>query len=82
MAQIIVRNLDEAVKRGLRERAVRNGKSMEEEARDVLRAAVEPRADVGVRLGTRIAARFAGIGLDGDIDEFRGEAVRPADFSR
>ena len=80
MAQIIVRNLDEDVKRGLRERAERRGKSMEEEARDILRASVIPKASPVTNLGSAIAARFAGIGLDAPIDELRGEAARPADF--
>ena len=80
MAQLIVRNLDEDVKRGLRERARRRGKSMEEEVRDILRATVAPAPTAPSRLGTTIAARFAGIGLDAQIDELRGEAARAADF--
>lgn len=40
MAQLIVRNLDEALKRRLRERAARHGRSMEAETREILRAAL------------------------------------------
>jgi len=80
MAQIIVRNLDEDIKRGLRERARLRGKSMEEEVRDILRATVTPAAPPLTRLGTTIAARFAAIGLDAPIEELRGEAARAADF--
>ena len=39
MASITIRNLDEATKQSLRERAARNGRSMEEEVRLLLRAA-------------------------------------------
>ena len=37
MAQLIVRNLEDAVKRKLKRRAARHGRSMEEEIRDILR---------------------------------------------
>ena len=36
MASITIRNLDESTKQALRERAARNGRSMEEEARLLL----------------------------------------------
>ena len=39
MASITIRQLDEEVKRGLRLRAARNGRSMEDEARSILRSA-------------------------------------------
>ncbi len=42
MASITIRNLDEATKQSLRERAARNGRSMEEEVRLLLRAAGAP----------------------------------------
>jgi plasmid stability protein len=80
MAQIIVRNLDESVKRRLRERAERRGKSMEAEARDILSNALAEAERPAVGLGTRIAALFEGIGLDGEIEEMRGEEPRPADL--
>lgn len=45
MASITIRNLDEATKQALRERAARNGRSMEEEVRHLLRdATVAPAA--------------------------------------
>ena len=40
MASITIRNLDDGVKRRLRVRAAENGRSMEEEARDILRRTV------------------------------------------
>ena len=41
MASITIRNLDDEVKRRLRVRAAGNGRSMEEEARLILREATE-----------------------------------------
>ena len=59
MAAITVRNLEEGVKEQLKERAVRNGRSLEAEARMLLGDAVaEPRAQPE-EWGTRIATRFA-----------------------
>lgn len=40
MASIIIRNLDDSIKRPLRIRAAENGRYMEEEARDILRKVV------------------------------------------
>ena len=48
MASITIRNLDDGVKSKLRVRAATNGRSMEEEARTILREAVE-REDFGKR---------------------------------
>ncbi len=82
VAQLLVRNLDEDVKRRLQERAAQRGHSMEEEVRDILRAAAasddQPRAEP---LGTRIARRFAGLGFREDLPELHGHAARPADLS-
>lgn len=40
MATVTIRNLDDVVVRGLKERAVANGRSMEAEARQILAEAV------------------------------------------
>ena len=81
MAQFIVRNLEDQVKEGLRRRALRHGRSMEEEVRDILRNAVkDERRHPTQGLGAEIAALFAGIGLDADIPELRGHAIKPATF--
>lgn len=61
MASLTIRNLDEAVRQGLRRRAAERGVSMEEEARAVLRAAAI--APSGPRdLGAALQARFAALG--------------------
>ena len=61
MASITIRNLDDDVKRRLRVRAAEHGRSMEEEARDILRQVVgQPSAPRN--LGQAIHARFAARG--------------------
>jgi antitoxin FitA len=80
MAQLIVRNIENVVKSRLQSRARRNGRSMEEEIRDILRSAAveEPLPSGG--LGKELAALFAKIGLETDIPELRGRAVEPFEF--
>ena len=80
MAQIVVRNLDDDVKAKLQQRARRHGRSIEEEMRDILGNAVKGEESDLQPLGTRLKARFAGIGLDQDIPELRGQPARPADL--
>ena len=84
MAQILVRNLEDDVKARLQRRAKRHGQSTEAEARDILRNAVrgEGARSGELGLGSRIAARFRGIGLDQDIEEVRGQPPRPARFRK
>ena len=61
MASITIRNLDDDVKRRLRVRAAEHGRSMEEEARDILRQVVgQPSAPRN--LAQAIHARFAALG--------------------
>jgi plasmid stability protein len=81
MAQFVVRNLDESVKSRLKRRAARNGRSMEEEAREILRNGLK-NEDSAQGLGTFIARHFAGKGLDFEIPEWRGEEARPAKFRK
>ena len=64
MAQLLVRGLEEDVKTRLRVRASRHGQSMEAEARDILRDALKDDGLATEGLGTRIARRFADIGLE------------------
>jgi antitoxin FitA len=80
VAQLVVRNIENAVKAQLQRRARRNGRSMEEEIRDILRsAAVEDPSPTG-GLGREIADLFTKVGLDADIPELRGHNVKPFDF--
>ena len=61
MASITIRNLDDRVKSKLRVRAATNGRSMEEEARTILREAVEQEASEK-GLGTAIHELFKPLG--------------------
>ena len=80
MAQLVVRDIEEDVKARLRRRAKRHGRSMEEEVRNILRNAVKDETRARGGLGTRIAARFAKIGLESELPEVRGGVPRPAVF--
>lgn len=80
MAQLVVRNLDEDVKARLQARARRHGRSTEEEVREILRHAVRGDARPRAGFGSRFAAHFAGLGLDEDIPELRGQPARPAEL--
>ena len=80
MAQLVVRNLEDDVKRGLQRRAMMHGHSMEAEVRDILRAVVAEPMSSPAALGTRIANRFRGQGLDEPIGEVRNWLVRVPDL--
>ena len=62
MASITIRNLDDDIKVRLRIRAAEHGRSMEEEARIVLREAVSPKPLEKQDLARAIRARFASVG--------------------
>ena len=62
MASITVRNLDEELKRRLRIRAARNGNSMEQEAREILKASLYKQPQTGEELVKAIRARFEPLG--------------------
>ena len=67
MASITVRNLDDDLKRRLRIRAAINDRSMEQEAREILKAALAAEAGPTKNLGTAIHELFApygGVELD------------------
>lgn len=80
MAQLVVRNLEQSVKARLQRQARRNGRSMEEEVRDILRNAVKEGDKPEKGLGTRIASLFRGKGFDFEIPELRGYPVKPISF--
>jgi antitoxin FitA len=62
VATITIRNLDESLKVRLRVRAASRGRSMEEEARHILRAALAEPSLAAPHLGERIRRRFAPFG--------------------
>lgn len=81
MAQLLVRQLDEDVKDALQRRARAHGRSTEEEVREILRDAVRTERADPVRLGSTIASRFRGEGVEHEIAELRGHPARGADLS-
>jgi len=64
MATLLIRNLDDAVKRSLRLRAAQHGVSMEEEARRILRDALS-QTTTSPPLGERLRNRFAEVADQG-----------------
>jgi plasmid stability protein len=80
MAAVSIRSLDEEVKRRLRVRAARHGRSMESEIRAILTEAVsEPSESEG--LMTAILDRFSAVGgVDLDLPS-RSTPARAADFA-
>lgn len=75
MGSITIRNLDDDVKRRLRVRAAEHGRSMEEEAREILRQVVTrptPLRD----LGQSIHARFSEVGGI-DLPQPKRSEMRP-----
>jgi plasmid stability protein len=53
---------------------------MEDEIRHILRNAVKESGRPIASLGSRIAARFANVGLSADLPELHGQAPRSAEF--
>jgi antitoxin FitA len=80
MAQFVVRDLEESVKTRLKKLAKRHGRSMEAEVRHILRDATKDLALADTKLGRRIAARFAVVGLESELPELRGQIVRPVEY--
>ena len=62
MASVTIRNLDERTMARMRVRAARHGRSMEEEARTLLRTALLEDSVAGGKLADAIRARFRRLG--------------------
>ncbi|MGH7748412.1 MAG: FitA-like ribbon-helix-helix domain-containing protein [Steroidobacteraceae bacterium] len=62
MASITIRNLDEQTKARLRVRAAHGKRSMEEEARHILRKALSRNLEASPNLAHAIRGRFAPLG--------------------
>lgn len=82
MAQVIVRDIDDEITAGLKQRATKHGWSVEDEVRQILRQAIHEKVPTTKKLGSRIAARFAGVGLDQPLPELKGQSAMPMDFDR
>jgi len=62
MASITIRNLEETTKRRLKVRAAIHGRSMEQEAREILRTALSSPPEKSTNLADRIREIFAPLG--------------------
>jgi plasmid stability protein len=62
MASLTIRKLEETTKRKLRMRAARNGNSMEQEAREILKSALHQPEEKATNLGEQIRELFAPFG--------------------
>ena len=81
MATMTIRNIDDQLKTKLRVQAARHGRSMEDEARNILRAALNTQQEDGASLVAAIRARverFGGVELELPP---RGPGREPPDFS-
>jgi len=77
MAVMTIRNIDDAIKNRLRLRAAMHGRSMEDEARDILRSALSTEVPRPRNLGQAINERFRA--LDGvELPDMPRDAIRPA----
>ena len=81
MASITIRNLDESVKRKLRLRAAQRNRSMEDEARDILRAAVAEASAPPGNLADIIRQRIEPLGGVEVPLPPRGPLREPPDFT-
>lgn len=81
MASLTIRRLDDKLKQRLRVRAAHNGRSMEEEAREILRGALAGNSKGPEKnLGEMIHERFARLG-GVELEIPKRESIRkPPDF--
>ncbi|TBA51414.1 FitA-like ribbon-helix-helix domain-containing protein [Rhizobium ruizarguesonis] len=81
MASMTIRNLDDGLKQRLRMRAATHGRSMEDEARDILRAALATGEPPARNLADAIRARLLSVG-GVELDIPPREPIRdPPDFT-
>jgi antitoxin FitA len=82
MASITIRNLEEKTKRKLKIRAAMNGRSMEQEAREILTSALRQKPEkpkTGADLAAAIRRRFAPLG-GVDLELPSREAIRDPEW--
>lgn len=81
MASITIRNLEDSVKRKLRLRAAHRNRSMEDEARDILRTALAQEPVPSANLADAIRRRIEPLGGVKLPIPPRGAIREPPDFS-
>jgi len=77
MPELVIDEIEDEVLYKIQLRAYRNRRSTAVEAVEILRDAVRNDDIKSVGLGTRLAARFHGIGIEEDIPELRGYPAKP-----
>ncbi len=82
MASILIRNLDESIKRRLRVLAAEQGHSMEEQARIILEATFGAPKTPERGLGRAISELFQGAPTEGHAHRPRQKLKPPQDFSK
>ena len=82
MAAITIRNLEDSLKEGLRQRAAANGRSMEDEAREILRTTLASPTSRAAHPADAILARFSALGGVELEVPLRAPMHRLPDFSR
>lgn len=81
MATLTIRQLDEKTKARLRVRAAHHGRSMEEEAREILRCALVKQPKANENLADIVRRRFAPLG-GVELELPRRDPIRkPPDFA-
>lgn len=79
MASIVIRNLDEATKRKLKIRAATNGRSMEQEAREILKSALAHTSKRKANVAERIREIFGPLGGI-DLERLSREGIRDPEW--
>lgn len=80
MASITIRNMEETTKRKLKIRAAENGRSMEQEAREILKSALrQEKQKTGADLAEAIHRRFARLG-GVDLEPLPREVMHDPDW--
>ncbi|HTT21576.1 MAG TPA: antitoxin [Candidatus Sulfotelmatobacter sp.] len=79
MASIVVRNLDEATKRKLKIRAAMNGRSMEQEAREILKSTLAQTSKKRANLAERVRDIFGPLG-GVELERLPREAMRDPEW--
>jgi len=79
MATIIIRNLDETTKRKLKVRAAMNGRSMEQEVREILKSTLAQTSKKHANLGERVRAIFSPLG-GVELERSAREPIRDPDW--
>lgn len=80
MAQLVIQKLNTDIKKNLKKRAAQHGISMAAKVRLILANALKEEKPSCLGLGSRIASRFSGKGLEQPLPEFHGEIISPMEL--